>query len=109
MWPQMRLLLEADMTYRARQLAMGGARLLFADMHPNLRWRDGVLHIGQMISRHTVEAGPRGGGEGRIRWGGVGGGGGGPRSTRCSACRALDCCASSTSRCRPSSPPAGCA
>ncbi|MFD6973486.1 MarR family transcriptional regulator [Streptomyces sp. NPDC059979] len=60
MWPQMRLLLEADMTYRARQLAMGGARLLFADMHPNLRWRDGVLHIGQMISRHRVVASGRG-------------------------------------------------
>ncbi|MFJ2746930.1 helix-turn-helix domain-containing protein [Streptomyces sp. NPDC087297] len=60
MWPRMRLLLEADMTYRARQLAMGGARLLFADMHPNLRWQGGVLHIGQMISRHRVVASGRG-------------------------------------------------
>ncbi|MFB7981577.1 ArsR/SmtB family transcription factor [Streptomyces vinaceus] len=60
MWPQMRLLLEADMTYRARQLAVGGARLLFAGMHPNLRWQDGVLHIGQMISRHQVCASGRG-------------------------------------------------
>ncbi|MER5729898.1 DUF5937 family protein [Streptomyces sp. NPDC002138] len=59
-WPQMRLLLEADMTYRARQLAVGGARLLFADMHPNLRWRDGVLHIDKMISRHRVAASGRG-------------------------------------------------
>src|SRR5262249_41215857 len=32
-WPKMRLVLEADMTFRARQLAAGGARLLFADMH----------------------------------------------------------------------------
>lgn len=59
-WPRMRLLLEADMTYRARQLAMGGARALFADMHPNLRWQDGVLHISQMISRHHVAASGRG-------------------------------------------------
>ena len=59
-WPKMRLVLEADMTYRARQLATGGARLLFADMHPNLRWRDGVLHIGQMIGRHHVAAAGRG-------------------------------------------------
>lgn len=59
-WPQMRLVLEADMTYRARRLATGGARLLFADMHPNLRWRDGVLHIGDMIGRHTVAAAGRG-------------------------------------------------
>ncbi|MCQ9181493.1 MarR family transcriptional regulator [Streptomyces sp. IBSBF 2953] len=60
MWPRMRLLLEADMTYRARQLAVGGARLLFADMHPNLRWHDGVLHIDKMISRYRVAASGRG-------------------------------------------------
>jgi hypothetical protein len=59
-WPQMRLVLEADMTYRARQLAVGGARLLFADMHPNLRWHDGVLHIDKMIGRHRVAASGRG-------------------------------------------------
>lgn len=59
-WPQMRLVLEADMTYRARQLAVGGARLLFADMHPNLRWHNGVLHIDKMIGRHDVVAGGRG-------------------------------------------------
>lgn len=53
-WPRMRLILEADMTYRARQLAMGGARLLFADMHPNLRWDEGVLYIAKMIGRHHV-------------------------------------------------------
>ncbi|MGW0575456.1 ArsR/SmtB family transcription factor [Streptomyces sp. NPDC002920] len=59
-WPQMRLVLEADMTYRARQLALGGARLLFADMHPNLRWQGGELHIDKMISRHCVMASGRG-------------------------------------------------
>ena len=59
-WPRMRLVLEADMTYRARRLSMGGARLLFADMHPNLRWHDGVLHIAQMISSHDVAASGRG-------------------------------------------------
>ena len=60
MWPRMRLVLEADMTYRARQLALGGARLLFADMHPNLRWQDGVLHIDKMIGHHHVTASGRG-------------------------------------------------
>ncbi|WP_281154694.1 helix-turn-helix domain-containing protein [Streptomyces sp. HYC2] len=60
MWPQMRLVLEADMTYRARQLALGGARLLFADMHPNLRWQRGELYIHKMISRHRVAASGRG-------------------------------------------------
>ncbi|MFB7464823.1 ArsR/SmtB family transcription factor [Streptomyces sp. NPDC056224] len=59
-WPQVRLVLEADMTYRARQLAVGGARLLFADMHPNLRWHNGVLHISDMIGGHHVAASGRG-------------------------------------------------
>ncbi|QPP05343.1 winged helix-turn-helix transcriptional regulator [Streptomyces bathyalis] len=60
MWPQMRLVLEADITHRARQLATGGARLLFSDMHPNLRWRDGVLHIDKMAATHRVTAAGRG-------------------------------------------------
>ncbi|WP_432040068.1 helix-turn-helix domain-containing protein [Streptomyces cucumeris] len=60
MWSQMRLVLEADMTYRARQLALGGARLLFADMHPNLHWRDGTLSIDKMISSHRVAAAGKG-------------------------------------------------
>ncbi|MFU8850102.1 ArsR/SmtB family transcription factor [Micromonospora sp. SL1-18] len=59
-WPQMRLVLEADLTYRARQLAVGGARLLFADMHPNLCWHNGVLHIDKMIGRHHIVAAGRG-------------------------------------------------
>lgn len=59
-WPDMRVVLEADTTYRARQLALGGARALFADMHPNLRWRDGVLEIEEMISENTIRAAGRG-------------------------------------------------
>lgn len=53
-WRSIRLLLEADMTYRARQLAIGGARLLFEDLHPNVRWRDGTLYIDKMIGEHDV-------------------------------------------------------
>lgn len=60
LWRDIRLVLEADMTYRARQLALGGARALFADVHPNVRWDDGVLHVDDMISRHTVVAAGRG-------------------------------------------------
>jgi DNA-binding transcriptional ArsR family regulator len=59
-WPQLQLVLEADTTCRARQLASGGARLLFADMHPNLSWNDGVLSIAEMISQDTVAAAGRG-------------------------------------------------
>jgi DNA-binding transcriptional ArsR family regulator len=59
-WPQMQLVLEADTTYRARQLASGGAHLLFADMHPNVRWREGMLSIAEMVSEGTVAAAGRG-------------------------------------------------
>lgn len=60
LWPRMRLLLEADMTYRARRLATGGARLLFADIHPNVRWQDGVLSIAKMIGHWHAAAAGRG-------------------------------------------------
>jgi hypothetical protein len=60
MWPQVRLLLEADMTYRAHRLATGGASLLFADLHPNVRWHDGTLSISDMIGKHTVAVSGRG-------------------------------------------------
>ena len=59
-WEELRLVLEADMTYRARQLATGGAQQLFADIHPNVRWSDGTLAITEMVSDHTVQAGGRG-------------------------------------------------
>ncbi|WP_041625228.1 ArsR/SmtB family transcription factor [Stackebrandtia nassauensis] len=59
-WERMRLVMEADMTYRARQLAVGGARLLFADMHPHLRWRDGVLSVDKVVGEHRVVASGRG-------------------------------------------------
>jgi DNA-binding transcriptional ArsR family regulator len=59
-WPQLRLVLEGDTTYRARQLATGGAHLLFADIHPNVRWSDGVLSIAEMVGDHTVAAAGRG-------------------------------------------------
>jgi DNA-binding transcriptional ArsR family regulator len=59
-WSEMRLVLEADTTYRAGQLATGGARLLFADIHPNVQWSDGVLSITEMVGHHTVAAAGRG-------------------------------------------------
>jgi hypothetical protein len=61
LWPRMRLVLETDVTYRARQLATGGPRRLFTELHPHLRWRDdGVLDIARMIGRHRVQAAGRG-------------------------------------------------
>ncbi|MGO4420754.1 ArsR/SmtB family transcription factor, partial [Streptomyces sp. MCAF7] len=40
--------------------AKGGARLLFTDMHPNLRWQDGVLHIDKVVGEHRTAASGRG-------------------------------------------------
>ncbi|MET8310394.1 ArsR family transcriptional regulator [Micromonospora sp. NPDC005173] len=37
-WPRMRALLDADVAYRAAQLAEGGAGRLFEQLHPSLRW-----------------------------------------------------------------------
>lgn len=56
----MRLVLEGDMAYRARRLTAGGARELFADIHANLSWHDGVLAIDEMLSKHDVDAAGRG-------------------------------------------------
>jgi DNA-binding transcriptional ArsR family regulator len=44
-WPRLRAVLDADIAYRARQLASGGAARLFTGLHPDLRWRDGLLTL----------------------------------------------------------------
>ncbi|MFG1704812.1 DUF5937 family protein [Nonomuraea sp. M3C6] len=45
-WSRIRAVLDADVIYRAKQLAAGGAEKLFADLHPDLHWRDGRLLLG---------------------------------------------------------------
>jgi DNA-binding transcriptional ArsR family regulator len=42
-WPRMRALLEGDVLYRARTLALEGPVALFANLHPEVSWKDGVL------------------------------------------------------------------
>jgi Family of unknown function (DUF5937) len=44
-WARIRSLLEHDVLYRARQIADGGTRRLFADLDPSVAWDDGVLRI----------------------------------------------------------------
>jgi DNA-binding transcriptional ArsR family regulator len=44
-WPRIRAVLEADIAYRARQLAAGGAARLFAGLHQDLRWHEGRLTL----------------------------------------------------------------
>jgi hypothetical protein len=61
-WPRIRAVLDADVAYRARQLAAGGAARLFADLHPDLRWADGRLILGgtQWQAERVVNRGPGG-------------------------------------------------
>jgi DNA-binding transcriptional ArsR family regulator len=42
-WERLRSVLDADIAYRGGMLAAGGARSLFADLHPNVRWSSGRL------------------------------------------------------------------
>ncbi|MGW7535486.1 ArsR/SmtB family transcription factor [Amycolatopsis sp. NPDC054798] len=42
-WARLRAVLDADIAYRARQWADGGAGRLFAGLHAELDWRDGCL------------------------------------------------------------------
>jgi DNA-binding MarR family transcriptional regulator len=44
-WPRMQALLEADITYRARNLAEGGAARMFADLHEGLTWHGDYLEV----------------------------------------------------------------
>ncbi|MGW2631807.1 DUF5937 family protein [Streptomyces chattanoogensis] len=44
-WPRLRALLEAEIAYRSRQLAAGGLKLLFADLHPRLAWSGDTLTV----------------------------------------------------------------
>jgi DNA-binding transcriptional ArsR family regulator len=54
-WPRVYGLLEADLMWRSRQLATGGARNLFADLHPAVRWEgDRLITSG---NRHSGELG----------------------------------------------------
>jgi len=58
-WARIRAVLDADVSYRARQLARGGAQRLFTDLHPDLHWRDGRLLL-DGARRRVVNRGPGG-------------------------------------------------
>ncbi|MET8041578.1 ArsR family transcriptional regulator [Micromonospora sp. NPDC005215] len=50
-WPRLRLLLDADVTARARILAEDGAAVLLNDLHRQVRWEDDTVLIAQ---RHCL-------------------------------------------------------
>jgi DNA-binding transcriptional ArsR family regulator len=60
-WERIRAVLDADIAYRTAQLAGGGARTLFADLHPGLTWSDGLLSNDDGHEQVTrVQLGPDG-------------------------------------------------
>jgi DNA-binding transcriptional ArsR family regulator len=44
-WERIQPVLESDISYHAALLAAGGARTLFSDLHPDLRWSAGRLFM----------------------------------------------------------------
>ncbi len=58
-WPRLRALLEGDLLYRAKRLALEGAEGLFGDLHPSVSWKDGVLSVDKKWEVE-VEPGGRG-------------------------------------------------
>jgi len=46
-WTQIRQLLEADILGHAQRLAFSGPEALFADLHPAVRYREGIVEVGQ--------------------------------------------------------------
>jgi len=44
-WERLRSVLDADIAYRGGMLAAGGARSLFSDLHPKVRWSAGTLFL----------------------------------------------------------------
>jgi len=56
-WPRIRALLEGDVLYRARRLALEGAQGLFDDLHPLVSWRHGELLVDKTFD---AEVRPRG-------------------------------------------------
>lgn len=58
-WSRIRAVLDADIAYRAKQLAVGGTAGLFADLHPDLRWAGGRLTLRSKADR-VVALGPGG-------------------------------------------------
>jgi DNA-binding transcriptional ArsR family regulator len=59
-WSRIRAVVDADIAYRARQFADGGAQRLFADLHPDLHWRDGRLTVERWRTDRVVRVVPGG-------------------------------------------------
>jgi DNA-binding transcriptional ArsR family regulator len=59
-WPRLRVLLEGDVLKRAQALAFGGPEALFDDLHPTVRYHDGLLEVEKPFQIEGVAPGGRG-------------------------------------------------
>jgi hypothetical protein len=59
-WPRLRVLLEGDVLKRAQALTFGGPEALFDDLHPSVRYRDGLLEVEKPFQIEGVVPGGRG-------------------------------------------------
>jgi DNA-binding transcriptional ArsR family regulator len=59
-WSRIRAVLDADIAYRAKQLAAGGAERLFPDLHPDLHWHDGRLTLEPWCTDRGLNPAPGG-------------------------------------------------
>ena len=59
-WPRLRVLLEGDVLKRAQALAFGGPEALFDDLHPTVRYRDGLLEVEKPFQIEGMTPGGRG-------------------------------------------------
>lgn len=58
-WPAIRDVLDADVTFRARQLADAGVAATLNELHPKIRWQGGALRVG-VRGRHERKVGEDG-------------------------------------------------
>jgi DNA-binding transcriptional ArsR family regulator len=58
-WPRLRALLEADVLKRAQALAFGGPEALFRELHPSVRYREGLVEV-EKDFQAELESGGRG-------------------------------------------------
>ena len=56
-WPQLRDVLDADITYRARRLADSGASAALGELHPKVTWDGGVARFDTASSREFDASG----------------------------------------------------
>lgn len=59
-WPRIRALLEADILYRARSMALNGPEQMFNELHPRVRYHQRTLQISKKLWDAEIQLSGRG-------------------------------------------------